>query len=266
MTDEQVEVCRKFRKEFEYQLFALGPTRKEVETFFIHDKSKPQYKIEDYFVYNMDFNLLSANKEISLILVGDNPGIVEQRESRYLVGQAGKFAEKFFAEHKELGVNFSKGVIILNKTPIHTRRTQQLAKLLKNASYYLQKRYNESLIFMANWTFTFHKTFPNASVWIMGYSEMKQGGIFQLYRDAIAKNYSTRPDLWDKVFVYRHFSRNLFTSEINKACQELEATTPNVADTSVPPDAVPPTFDIRPILQKIGKAHKDAIFDGLMHF
>ena len=44
----------------------------------------------------------------------------------------GKLAVSFFQNHPELKINFRSNVIILNKTPIHTAKTNQLAFIMKN--------------------------------------------------------------------------------------------------------------------------------------
>ena len=44
------------------------------------------------------------------------------------VGQAGKLAARFFRE--ELGLEFRREVLVVNKTPLHTPKTAELRKLL----------------------------------------------------------------------------------------------------------------------------------------
>ncbi len=93
----------------------------------------PEYPFETTVVYNRSLDDITPEDEIKLIVIGDNPGKDEQlaKNNRYLVGQAGKIAEGYFRKNPELGVDFRKNVIILNKTPVHSAKTIQLNTIAK---------------------------------------------------------------------------------------------------------------------------------------
>jgi hypothetical protein len=168
--------------------------------------------------------------------VADNPGRREQaaENRRYLVGPSGKIAEKFFRDNPELGIDFRKNVIILNKTPIHTPRTAELRDLCRldaaapaggetgmpgppSASIGTVVAGSQEV--MARLLLEFHRALspdPSACipVWIIGYSEMKKGGIFEVYTEKIRELYAPLPVLKEKLFLYRHFSMNQFTVDL----------------------------------------------------
>ena len=83
------------------------------------------YSFETPIVYNRDLDKITQEDEIKLIVIGDNPGKDEQlqKNNRYLVGQAGKLADSFFKKNPTLNIDFRKNVIILNKTPVHSAKT-----------------------------------------------------------------------------------------------------------------------------------------------
>ena len=109
------------------------------------------YSFETPIVYNRDLDKITQDDEIKLIVIGDNPGKDEQlqKNNRYLVGQAGKLADSFFKKNPTLNIDFRKNVIILNKTPVHSAKTNQLKFIIKNASSELKKMILESQIWMA---------------------------------------------------------------------------------------------------------------------
>jgi hypothetical protein len=200
------------------------------------------YTVQRPVVYNTALDEVSTNKlandHIKLILVGDNPGRREQETGRYLVGPSGKIAEGFFAKHPELGIDFRRNVIIINKTPVHTPRTGDL-KQLTQQSEAIRGAVNRSQREMADLLQQFQKTLT-VPVWITGYSEMKKNGIFAEYTSRLQEIYADAPELRKQVYLYRHFSMNQFTIELN---QRLTADGGSLQDT----------------LQSIGRAHAQAI-------
>ena len=84
-------------------------------------------------MYNRSIDDIKKEDDIKIILIGYNPGKDEQleRNRRYLVGQSGKIADGFFRKNPELGIDFRKNVLILNKTPLHTAKTKKLTLLIK---------------------------------------------------------------------------------------------------------------------------------------
>ena len=182
------------------------------------------YKVETPVVYNAALDDVTCNDNIKLILVADNPGRREQaaENRRYLVGPSGKIAAKFFSDNPVLKIDFRKNVIILNKTPIHSPRTAELRALRE--FYRLEKKtggksfaavLEESQKIMANHLLEF-QTALDVPVWITGYSEMKKGGIFEVYTETLKELYANNKKLFNKVFLFRHFSMNQFTIDLNR--------------------------------------------------
>jgi hypothetical protein len=76
-------------------------------------------------------------------------------------------------------------------------------------------------------------------VWITGYSEMKAGGIFAAYTEALGELYAAEPALGDRVFLYRHFSMNQFTIDLRAQSRKGE--------------------DVRSALDRIGRSYRRRI-------
>ena len=64
--------------------------------------------------------------------------------------------------------------------------------------------------------------FDPPQLWLVGYAELKERGIFAPYRDALKAAY-TGSDAWKSVFVYQHFSMNRFLIDL-KAYQKNRAS------------------------------------------
>lgn len=204
----------------------------------------PDYNIETPIVYNTDLDKITKDDEIRMIVIGDNPGKDEQlsKNQKYLCGQAGKLAEGFFKKNSELGIDFRKNVIILNKTPVHSAKTNQLLMMMKEGGEKVEKLIFESELWMAEKTTWLHKELnkavdgDNASgvektsgenkssekqissgveLWLVGYSELKKGGFFVPYKDKLLEEYRD-DDAWNKVFVFQHFSMNRFMIDLNE--------------------------------------------------
>lgn len=173
------------------------------------------YVVETPVVYNRALDDIGPESRPRWILIADNPGKREQRADnlRYLVGQSGCLAEGFF--RRELGADFRSEVLIVNKTPVHTPKTAELA-LLRNldASGAVEALLAESQVWMAGFARALHEAL-GVPVWISGRSELKSRGIFgpwfrefsRLYRDAPA---AAR----EEVLVFSHFSMNQFSIEL----------------------------------------------------
>lgn len=209
------------------------------------------YEIETPVVYNTAYDELTEQDEIKLILIGDNPGKNEQlkKNCRYLVGQSGKIGDKFFTTNPELEINFRKNVIIMNKTPVHTARTTQLKYLAKNGSDEIRRLIDDSQKLMAKMAVELHQTLieeraENSKIpqlWLIGYSEMKNSGIFNSYKNDFKAGYRSE-DFWNQVFVYQHFSMNRFTVDLNNYRTEN------------------PDFSLIESLENLGHIHRDEIF------
>jgi hypothetical protein len=63
----------------------------------------------------------------------------------------------------------------------------------------------------------------NIPVWIIGYSEMKKGGIFETYTEEIKNLYLQEQELKKNVFLFRHFSMNQFTIDLHRQSVEGES-------------------------------------------
>ena len=173
----------------------------------------PEYPFETTVVYNRSLDDITPEDEIKLIVIGDNPGKDEQlaKNNRYLVGQAGKIAEGYFRKNPELGVDFRKNVIILNKTPVHSAKTNQLKQIARQGGPEIAGLIRESQNWMAKKTAALHAAL-GTELWLVGYSELKEKGIFGAYRDTLK---STCPDeAWQRVYVFQHFSMNRFTIDL----------------------------------------------------
>ncbi|MCL2194243.1 MAG: hypothetical protein FWB78_12720, partial [Treponema sp.] len=115
-----------------------------------------------------------------------------------------------------------KNVIILNKTPIHTPRTVELRELRKLGGDSLETALVESQQLMARLLAEFQQALADGEgsalpVWITGYSEMKKGGVFEVYTNELKNIYGKgNAALGDTLFLYRHFSMNQFTIDLKR--------------------------------------------------
>jgi len=194
------------------------------------------YMIETPIVYNQALDDVKEIDDIRLILVADNPGRREQAaENRcYLVGPSGKIAEKFFRDNPSLGIDFRRNVIILNKTPIHSPRTTDLYDLCRMGGETLTQALLGSQREMAQFLFDFHDAFSKTpvQVWIIGYSEMKKGGIFEAYTETLRSLYTQKSAAAraNNIFLFRHFSMNQFTIDLKQKSSPKKSLEQNLAD------------------------------------
>ena len=211
-----LETRERFRRETQMLSESL-PKLKSLQQRLVDNRPEVSYKIETPVVYNTALDDITVNGEIKLILVADNPGRREQaaENRRYLAGPSGKIAKKFFADNPALGIDFLKNVIILNKTPVHTPRTADLRELKITAAL------EESQKNMAALLLEFHKTL-GCPVWITGYSEMRKGGIFEIYTEKLRELYSDKEEIYKQLFFFRHFSMNQFTIDLKKQAKPGE--------------------------------------------
>ena len=207
------------------------------------EKDTPAYPIETAVVYNRALDDVTKNDEIRLIVIGDNPGKDEQRlqNNRYLVGQSGKIAEGYFKKNPELHIDFRKNSVILNKTPVHTAKTSHLKYLLKTGSEEIKNLIEESQIYMAQKTASLHKSLKSTGLWLVGYGELKEKGIFSLYRDTLKDAYDDSAD-WERVFVFQHFSMNRFLIDLAAFQKEK------------------PSLSLKESIETLGRIHRVQIF------
>ena len=235
----------------------------------------PSYSFETPIVYNRDLDRFTRDDDIKLIVIGDNPGKDEQllKNNKYLVGQAGKIADGFFKRNPELGVDFRKNVIILNKTPVHSAKTNQLKHIIKNGGVQVAALIWESQLWMAEQTAKLHSALCSGAsgggvapeLWLVGYAELKGKGIFIPYRDKLKESYgvctagtdlagangTAGTDLlvsgayaWSKVYVFQHFSMNRFTIDLGELTEEHSWDSLSLIDR----------------IHKTGDLHKSEIF------
>lgn len=257
MTNFQWECFNKFRNTFKDMVTQWKNQAKSL--ILVQEKAMDFFKNVDYelqtpIVYNTALDEITQNDEIKLIVIGDNPGKDEQlaKNQKYLVGQAGKLGNNFFKNHEELGIDFRKNVIILNKTPIHSAKTNQLKKFATFGGKEIEDLLKQTQIWMAQETAKLHqkllqgsenKDFPQ--LWLVGYSELKEKGIFTEYKNELKKQYQTSEEAknaWDNVFVYQHFSMNRFSIDLKEFSTENK------------------NLDLKTQLKTLGKKHKDEIF------
>lgn len=257
MTNFQWECFNKFCTTFKDMVTQWNNQAKSL--IIVQEKAMEFFKNVDYelqtpIVYNTALDEITQNDEIKLIVIGDNPGKDEQltKNQKYLVGQAGKLGNNFFKNHEELGIDFRKNVIILNKTPIHSAKTNQLKKFATFGGKEIENLIKETQVWMAQETAKLHqkllqgsenKDFPQ--LWLVGYSELKEKGIFTDYKNELKKQYQTSEEAknaWDNVFVYQHFSMNRFSIDLKEFSTENK------------------NLDLKTQLKTLGKKHKDEIF------
>jgi hypothetical protein len=206
------------------ELFRSLPELKSVQQKFVDSRAASKntsYTVETPVVYNSALDNISADSEVKLILVADNPGRREQASEnrRYLTGPSGKIAQRFFRGNPALRIDFQDNVIILNKTPIHSPRTVELRELCRlqarTGGSSIADALEESQKKMAELLFEFHEAL-SVPVWITGYSEMKKGGIFESYTEKLKELYADNSALYKQLFFYRHFSMNQFTIDLKR--------------------------------------------------
>jgi len=176
------------------------------------------YRVETPIVYNRALDELAKGDKVRFVLVADNPGKNEQlaRNNRYLVGQSGKLAAGWF--ERELGMDFRREVLILNKTPVHTPKTAELRKLLALAGAdrpRLEALLATSQRAMAGLAYRAASAL-SAPIWISGLGELRRGGLFQAYRDALADLIAGGGRRSPRVLAFNHFSMNQFSIEVRR--------------------------------------------------
>ena len=195
----------------------------------VDERDGPSYTVDTPVVYNLALDEFGPDSEIKMILAADNPGRREQaaENRRYLVGPSGKIAENFFRSRPDLGIDFRANVLILNKTPVHTPRTAELRELCRLGGGELSAALAESQRNMAELLAEFWKALKDKAgafpVWIIGYSEMKKGGVFEAYTTKL-KELCTDPVFMENIFFYRHFSMNQFAADLKQQALPGETT------------------------------------------
>lgn len=241
MNREQYLALEEFRRNFKSKIEEWNkavPNLMELQKNAAAAAKTPAYPFETPIVYNRALDEISEDDEIKLFVIGDNPGKDEQllKNNKYLVGQAGKLGEGFFRKNPELGIDFRKNVVILNKTPVHSAKTVQLKHISKNGGQKTADLIEETELWMAEETARLAKKL-NSEIWLVGYSELKERGIFTKYRDQL-KKYAD----WEKIFVFQHFSMNRFSIDLKEFMQAHKE------------------LSLKEALFQLGTLHKNEIF------
>ena len=195
MTDAQWKYFCEFKDQFKNKVEEWKkayPALTELQREAALLAKTPEYPFETSVVYNRALDEVTPQDDIKLIVIGDNPGKDEQlaKNNKYLVGQAGKIAEGYFRKNPELGIDFRKNVIILNKTPVHSAKTAQLKTIAKQGGAEIAALIEESQIWMAQKTAELHAALKT-ELWLVGYSELKEKGIFGAYREIAVPDHFT---------------------------------------------------------------------------
>ena len=233
MRDEAYAVLDSIRKEFRALADAWGadnPYLLEAQERVRAKLGYDDYRIETPIVYNRALDDIVPEADIKVILVADNPGKNEQlaANNRYLVGQSGKLAEGWF--RAGLGMDFRREVLILNKTPVHTPKTAELALLARNSGLHRQRLealLAGSQVAMADLAWRLYRALREPDVagpggvrtalWISGVGELRKGGIFEIYRDEMIRRLArATPEVRGGVWTFNHFSMNQFAVEIKR--------------------------------------------------
>jgi hypothetical protein len=201
------------------------------------------YRVETSVVYNRALDEIEPGSEIKVILVADNPGKKEQLadNNRYLVGQSGKLAEGWFK--RELALDFRREVLILNKTPVHTPKTAELALLSRSAGPYrdrLEALLAGSQAAMADLAWRLYSALragksasgkgPWPILWISGVGELRKGGLFEVYRDGLGRRLAkANPSTLVGVWAFNHFSMNQFAIEVKRKAKPGSPTLEELA-------------------------------------
>ncbi|MBQ4379003.1 MAG: hypothetical protein II821_07400 [Treponema sp.] len=230
MTHDQFIVFSEFRDDFCKYCMNLnkkwGGVLRPLQIVARLSDNTPDYMVETPVVYNTALDEITEESDIRLIVIGDNPGKDEQREinKKYLVGQSGKLAAGFFESHKEFNTNFRENVIILNKTPVHSAKTNHLKLITKNGGKEIRDLIVQSQIYMAKRTAKLHQDLCRAAgadgikpeIWLVGYAELKEKGLFSDYKKELIESYEKDSQEWEKVLVFQHFSMNRFSIDLKE--------------------------------------------------
>ena len=268
MTDGQWDVFLNFKEAFRNKIAEWEkriPDLIELQKTVTKQTKTPDYPLETSVVYNRDLDKITKESCIKLIVIGDNPGKDEQlsKNNRYLVGQAGKIADGFFKKNGELNIDFRTNVIILNKTPVHSAKTAHLKKIMQSGGKEVIDLIEESELWMAEKTAELHRELcrtgdtedSKPELWLVGYSELKNKGIFTGYKDRLKECYSDG-NFWDKVFVFQHFSMNRFSIDLNDFIKKENNSAPreNTKNNNKSSE------DLKEMIHKVGIMHKTEIF------
>ncbi len=213
MTREEFNKFVTLREEFKKKVEEFNKNYPEIkdEVLKLSDKT---YDFPFAFVYNKKLDEITIDDNIKYIWVTDNPGLNEAIEEKYAVGSSGKGAQNFMVG-SGMVEEYDKEVIVLNKSFLHTRVTNDLKKLKK-----YQSIIDETQIYMANLTLALLNIFK-CPLWILGISSLNK--IFSKYSSTLTTN--SNIDM-DKIYLYYHFSQGQFKKAYNKKYAEFPKSSP----------------------------------------
>ena len=210
MTEEQFKNFTIAINEFKEKVNNWNNTNRLLKNTIrnINNQSNPYLKttLKKAVIYNSNLGKIVKTDKIKFILVLDNPGVEEQAEEKYLIGRAGKTARSFFLNYLQIN-DFDKEVLVLNKTPIHTPKTNDLAKLKKEVIF------DEAQIFMADLTFNLYNIF-NCELWLLGITHIGKGKMFEPYLNKLSENFGDERN--EKIKLLKHFSYGGFKNDFTK--------------------------------------------------
>lgn len=170
------------------------------------------------FIYNKQLDNIDV-KKIKYILVADNPGKNEKQHGRYLVGESGVAARCFLKSEFNIS-DFDSEVLVLNKTPIYSDKTQELIELYNEYEDILI----ESQEYMSNLLFKIHSIIK-CKVFIIGFSNCRNGSgwlvenhnnnrVLPYFFKELINLYSSNK-LKKEIYLYKHFSMMQFFRDIS---------------------------------------------------
>jgi hypothetical protein len=215
------------------------PQLRTVQQALVDSRVGGSFAVDTSVVFNAALDDVGPEDEIKLILVADNPGRREQaaENRRYLIGPSGKLADGFFRTHPELGIDFRRNVLILNKTPIHTPRTAELKLLARAGGKEIAQAIQDSQRVMVDLIHAFHRALSAGAfsgphgrrsavpLWIIGYSELGAGKLFETFSLSLDAAYPQKEEteLRESILLFRHFSMNQFSVDLRKRAESGES-------------------------------------------
>lgn len=179
-----------------------------------------EYELFRTVVYNSQLDRINP-EQVRLILVGDNPGMEEQKQNAYLVGKSGRMADNFFSGN--YGYDFYKNVLIMNKTPLHTKSTSQLTEINRKYPGFIR----ETQEYMAGLIYDLAEILE-VPVFVTGFAGCRTPDGQWLRTTAAGKPLSSQAAPWffrtlkqkfmqrkDLLFLFKHFSYGNFSRDLN---------------------------------------------------
>ena len=135
----------------------------------------------------------------------------------------------------------------MNKTPLHTAKTKELALIIKEGNPLFAEIIRESQVWFARATVRLHRALYDADdtgnpckLWLIGYAELRERGLFSVYRDTLNSAYAECPaqsvsapseqksGCASQVFVYQHFSMNRFLIDLKERADSSLSLAENI--------------------------------------